>query len=761
MRTAAVAVVWILLGQSVFAGDLKLSGRSKFQFFTCDDPQVSACIAFTEAQKKTCKCSKWVPRLFDLDLDVELDAERYLHKVLGAKKGSQVFADYLAQLTGKKESAPTFKEIRKNPAKHGYALVPREVPLQPGMFVVYENFGVVVASPGPTANEALVAYSSNELDGDLNVEMLKHVAPKKEGAPVVLAKKSLLSITEPVYWNAWTRDEMGGPTTLVLRPNTSYALHLDLAAVNYGRDTVAASAASANALEEITKWLQGPAASLDLDLVLVADEHFVGQSLRKGRVTLDLARMRNWYGGAKTPIPPDPLIEAASSVKPGFVFSDAKPFVIRTKKDAKGMASLTFTMWKEIPVDELTFSICVASYEEELAVCKAPRVLSRGFSAVPEMKASLPVVPEVAVTFVAPDRDKPAFGILRDNRPGAESLFTQWELKKSVKELRDYVAVTLENAFSSNIPLAGLAVFKELFATDAAQDAFRQAVEARLRQPVPVHDQLFTLPPRLHFRIIEAGEPAILPVSFITIPLKTDGGVPDLIPIGFHYVLDMPFGDRDTAPPADCITRWMLLYPAYDSAATWDDEKDVVKKAAMRAKNTLATWSDTMKMPPFPRSSMEKFALWLQDGKEKDGAALVMLAHHAANKMWFAKNEEITASLVGRSFTPPAVAILNGCGTGGSAANDFAKRLALNNVHALIVTSTDVQPDLAGDYLNMLAEELKADQLKEGFDLAHAHFHTLLRLRMMDNANNTAKYGDRALSFMLAGDGRLRLCAPQ
>jgi hypothetical protein len=80
----------------------------------------------------------------------------------------------------------------------------------------------------------------------------------------------------------------------------------------------------------------------------------------------------------------------------------------------------------------------------------------------------------------------------------------------------------------------------------------------------------------------------------------------------------------------------------------------------------------------------------------------------------------------------------------------------------MVVTNTNISPDLAGDYLNTLAEELQADQSRLGFDLSYAHFHTLRRLRSKKNTDTIpSPYGEHALSFMLVGSGNLKLCAPR
>lgn len=762
--------ICILLASASFADDQALRGRTRFTYFACVSPEAARCYAFTEQQKSRCKpCSQWEARLFDYDFSADFDTERYIYKT-GKAHGSKLLADFEANLRGEPaEAAPTFAQIYKSPKRYDYLEVPESVSIQPGMVAVYPNFGGIIATEAETLEEGRIIYSSKASRGNLQVGALEAVAP--EASPKIVFNTRLFEIREPVYWNILARKESDGVPTTILRPGEFYSLRVDLSAFRYRGESLVGEV-SENGKEVINSWLKGTADKLDLDLVLVTGDEFDDSNDRHQGLQVKLGKMRTWYGSTTPNAPPrlppdDVLAEVTTDVQPDYLFSSGGSFQVHTASGARGMATITVTMWKGIPIDEITFSLCIASEAEEETVCRGrASVLSRGFNAVPNMTEPTISPPEVAVTFVAADPSHRVHGILRDNRPGSDGKFVQWQLSKTMEALRTYVAQTLEPAFNTeNLVPTAFSLYKELFTTQAARDAFSQVISAEMAKPVSTEPaappagaplEAVTNPPRILFRIIDANGLTTLPVSFLV--WQRENG--EFEPIGFHYILDVPLGGRVTQH-SECVSRWMLLYPSVPEVVNNPTQQDAIIRAVLRAKSTLTQWS-TVAQKPFLTNDINSFGGWLASGKETSGAAIVLLAHHASDRMWFVTNKPITSSLVGRSFQPPTVAILNGCGTGGSAANDFAKRLSVNGVNAIVVTNTNIAPDLAGDYLNTLAEVLSADQSRPGFDLAYAHFSTLRRLRGKKNTDvRPSLYRERALSFMLVGNGNLKLCTPQ
>jgi len=764
LRTFALALLGVAVATAASADDQVLRGRTRFDYYACVDSKARACYAFTEKQKRECACGGWQQRTFDHDFSADLDGDVYLHKE-GKAHGSRLLADFEMAVTGKPaDEAPTFAEIYKSPRAHDYLEVPADVDIQPGMAAVYPNFGGIFTDEAKGPSEGRIVYSSKASAGDLERGTLRWVGPRA-ARPKILFNTALLEVREPAYWNVWARPEGGGASTLVLRPGESYDLRVDLAALRY-RQASLAGGVSVNARDELDKLLGGTARAIGLDLVLVTGDEFDDSNDRHQKLSIDLEKMRQWYASGSAPMPglfppPDPLALVADGGQPKYLFSSGDPFQVRTAKAARGMAVLAVSIWKGIPIDEITFSLCIAPPGEEGALCRQPAVLSEGFSALRQVDGVPNVPPDAAVSFLARGPDQSVFGILRDTRPGGDDKFVYWTLGKTMAELRAFVARSLEPVFSTgNLLLNARGWYQELFPTAEAQEALSRIIGAEMEGQVPdpapvVGDPALPLtsPPRLLFRIIDGGELVTLPVSFLVWP-RANG---DLEPIAFHYILDVPIGKPAAKRQPACLSRWVMLYPSADQV----EDKDPVKLAVLRAKTTLDGWAVAAETP-FPANDIRKFGEWLASGKETSGAAIVLLAHHAADRLWFQTREPISASLVGHSFAAPTVAILDGCGTGGSAANEFARKLSLNGVDAMVVTNTDIKDDLAGDYLNMLHKELEASQSRPGFDLAYAHFQTLRRLRVEKSGDtNKNPYNARALAFMLVGNGELRLCGPQ
>ncbi len=75
------------------AEDQSLRGRTQFNYFAYIAPKEKRCYALSEKQKDDCKpCQRWETRLFDQDLSVELDSDRYLYRAVRDATSSSVRA---------------------------------------------------------------------------------------------------------------------------------------------------------------------------------------------------------------------------------------------------------------------------------------------------------------------------------------------------------------------------------------------------------------------------------------------------------------------------------------------------------------------------------------------------------------------------------------------------------------------------------------------------------------------------------------------
>ena len=112
----------------------------------------------------------------------------------------------------------------------------------------------------------------------------------------------------------------------------------------------------------------------------------------------------------------------------------------------------------------------------------------------------------------------------------------------------------------------------------------------------------------------------------------------------------------------------------------------------------------------------------------------------------------MTQEGVGIQFQQPSLAILDACGGAGPGAYQFVQKFSAQGASAIIAPVTDVDPRLAGLYMELLAGILAKHKGEAGYRLSHAHLETVQKL--------TDTLGSVALTFTLLGNGNLSLFAP-
>jgi hypothetical protein len=158
--------------------------------------------------------------------------------------------------------------------------------------------------------------------------------------------------------------------------------------------------------------------------------------------------------------------------------------------------------------------------------------------------------------------------------------------------------------------------------------------------------------------------------------------------------------------------------------------------------------------------TMTDFARWLKKVLEDpSGGVLVLLGHHDANRFFFKKNDNFIYTSIERNFREPSVAILSGCGTGGPGALKVIQGFNESGVTAIVATSFEVSPHMAGQFLDCMAQVVAAArQESKEITMSHAYAGAILCLR--GKAFDGIKYGARALLYSLFGNGYVRLCQP-
>jgi hypothetical protein len=109
-----------------------------------------------------------------------------------------------------------------------------------------------------------------------------------------------------------------------------------------------------------------------------------------------------------------------------------------------------------------------------------------------------------------------------------------------------------------------------------------------------------------------------------------------------------------------------------------------------------------------------------------------------------------------RAFSPPSIAILAGCDTGGPDASRILRRLNRQGFTTIIATSTPANGAVLGRFLRLLSEEVAAGT---GQPIGPTFDRALGRLR----ADTTAgpALAPRALQLTLLGDRTVPICPPR
>jgi hypothetical protein len=92
---------------------------------------------------------------------------------------------------------------------------------------------------------------------------------------------------------------------------------------------------------------------------------------------------------------------------------------------------------------------------------------------------------------------------------------------------------------------------------------------------------------------------------------------------------------------------------------------------------------------------------------------------------------------------------------------DFIQRLNQQGMASIITTSTGVTPQMAGDFLACLADVIRTHSTQTDYYLSNAYLNTIECLRAKSMMVGGAKYGSRALTYALLGNGNLKLCVPK
>jgi hypothetical protein len=235
------------------------------------------------------------------------------------------------------------------------------------------------------------------------------------------------------------------------------------------------------------------------------------------------------------------------------------------------------------------------------------------------------------------------------------------------------------------------------------------------------------------------------------------GGTPEFV--GFVANVQTPLEYQDYSPSSSCISRWVLFVPPENPPPKLSSQSF---EAVLNARRPFKDWIASFKQicPACVIDNEGDFEQWLGQSGPRESQAIVILSHHSANALYFseAKNApHVLSSAVSGRFASPSLVILDACGTSEPGVSEFLREFNFRGVSSAIATSVQVDPVLAGKFLDTLMRLLQKHMNDEGYTIDRARFDAVRALGRAPDAG----YGATALAFVLAGNGALRLCVPQ
>jgi len=594
---------------------------------------------------------------------------------------------------------------------------------------------------------------------------------------------ALVKTTEGPSWNVWVEESPdptptpdGKPVPYLIKGCT-YQLFLDLAAISYGKNEQGAYTlpASPTFRELLNDWLEKYKNSKDkkieLTTVLLADPVYFETDQTVNTINLSLRKIQNLINAGEIKIDHDPFEIMAQEKDPDFVYGHVG-FRIAVKPDVpEGPASLSLSLWvNNRPVEEIAVRLCIAPNSSLPSVCKGIGHSQYGLRGVDSLRIALEDAPfpDASLHFVELARGK-VLGVFRRNDSTREK-FVTWPLGIGL-EGTSGLRTLLENQISAlvrsrdnetELRKKGEGLYNILFpdTQPAARSAFEGFIKDHLHQSPPKEGLernakkdtvAYRRSASIFVRLIQQDndQPPLIPLGLIAVRL--DSNEPEFL--GFHFRIEAPLQIQSYQALNKCLSRWVTVIPG-------SQVNDVELNDSM-AQLANSGWMDYAERP---FTKMRQFEDWIGERViEKEPAAILILSHHDKNTIYFDENstELVTSSHLVRKFRKPSIAILNGCGTanpGGGA--DFVRRFNLNGVDAIIATSSQVNPRMAGDFLASLEKILKDNKNNKELSISEVYFQALQALRSKVPTDGSREYGPRVLEYTLLGNGNIGLCLP-
>lgn len=566
------------------------------------------------------------------------------------------------------------------------------------------------------------------------------------------------SVSDPV-WNVWA-ERSSSP---VFRPENlqrgqDYSVVVNLAALKF-RESQGNRVYSQDVAAPFAEWMSRHPEldAADIEVLVVPDGRYLQLLDQRTKVlTVDLKQARLVHDeGFTLDGSPFEVLRSHQGRAP-FSFGMVS-FRARVPKTAPlGNAPVALSFWVDgRPVDEVAVNLCVAA--DATTTCPTSQAAQEHTLRGADL-ADTGGPPGGALHVI--ERGNDVVGVFRCSHCQNGAYLTWTVGRQTAGWLSDRINELVQRltpplADQKRFLQEGDALHNLLFPDPQDPDG-AEADRAFARFISTARSATAGAPPTSLFVRVLPNEPTLLllPVGLMRVPLA-DG---TKAYVGFSVNVESPLELQDYTVPQGCISNWVLFTPP--------PGEDLGEASTARAYANARGWLDSVAKtcPGCSYTDPGRFVEWLSGGagtgQPVTGQALVVLSQYRNNSLFFDSAVDnppsVPSASIRRRFGSPSFALLDACGTAAPGGSEFARSLNLHGVSTVLSTSAAISGSLGGHFLEAFMNEIREHP---DYSVSRARFEAVKVVsRRKEREGRT--YGEQALLFSLAGNGRLRLCPP-
>ena len=577
------------------------------------------------------------------------------------------------------------------------------------------------------------------------------------------------------FWSVWAEYPPASKATYhperLLRPNKDYTVVLDMAALEYRLCMDVWSSQPVTADINHLPENNPKSARLNLQVLLIPDERLFDSLPAENSVRqfdLDLGKIRTVRSKGFTVAHGVQQDLEEMGPRAEFVYGE-QLFRLHTS-GASGQGYLSFSIWLDgKPIDEVTAAVCVSIGELE---CNHP-ILGPSLLGVDLDNPS--TLPGAALHII--DAWSTLIGVFRCNVCPNPSYFT-WTIDRSTSDFSAEIDKITSKMVEARNPSArvskdyqltagGDALFNLIFpqpSANAAADEFRRFVAIAQSQEPPDGKTALALFVRL---LPHSSTLVFTPLNLMRVRIND---APPVF-IGFLLNVQNALPLQDYSAPTTCSTGLELFVapknPPKTPAGAITTDYDEVIAARRRADSWITSIAKTC--GDCVIANEEVFHNWLMEDITDQDKVVITLSHYGEDSLYLSESGDPNVMpTVARTFGPASLAILDGCGTAATHNPVLVRNLNAAHVYSFVATSADIEPEMGGDFLRILLDDLALNAGDPAYNIGTARFDAVnqlsktfhVRFDPSTGINVREQYGPKALLFLLAGKGTVRVCPP-